>query len=178
MADKQSRTERETAPSRTMLAGERIQNAWMQNNKDLERDAISLWEKRSVLPEGTAPEERAKELVCVAYVDDAIAGLLTAATGRHEPLKHSFAFVRIHIEEEYRLNYLQIRLATRANEILSDWSISRPDFGLAGTANVRQADFQRGRLTPPVSPTNRSILVGYNNQGQQVRIKWFDHIRV
>lgn len=178
MADDQSRSERETAPSRTMLAGERIDNAWMQNNKELERDAISLWQKRDVLPEGTAPQERVKELVCVAYVDDVIAGLLTASTGRYEPLKHSLAFIRIHIEKEYRLNYLQIRLATRADEILRDWSIARPDLGLAGTARVRQAEFQRDRLTPAVSPTNRSVLVGYNKQGEQVRVKWFDHIRV
>lgn len=86
--------------------------------------------------------------------------------------------MRIYVEDDFRLHYLQLRLSAFTNDILKQWSMDHPRAGLSGIASVRQGEHQRERKTAPVSPRNQSVLVGYNSQGHQIRIRWFDHVRV
>lgn len=69
---------------RTVIPGERIYDAWQKNDPRFTRDAISLWQRPDLIPDNVMPEDRAKELVCIAYVNEVVAGLATAELGQYQ----------------------------------------------------------------------------------------------
>lgn len=160
------------------MPGEQILTAWQLNDPRLQKDALNWWRQSKILPAEATIQSRLEELAAVGYVNDEFAGTVTAVIGQYEPLHRKFAFLRISVVPAFRLNYLQIRLSAHAHEIMEALALERPDLNIAGIAVVREAAFQPDRKTPPVSPSNKTVLVGYNKNDDQVRVKWFPHIRV
>lgn len=164
--------------ARVPIDGEQIFPAWRLGDPDFEKDAIAFWNELGIMASEEETRKRAGQLVCVGYVNDVLAGVQTADIGEYPPLKQKFAFFRAAVAPAYRLNYLQVRMATRTQEILENWARDNPEEEVAGVAIVMEASFQANRRMPPVTPTNKTVLVGFNESGHQIRIKWFDHIRV
>ncbi len=160
------------------LPGEIISEAWQQTDPGLEADVGEFWRESGILPSGTTIDSRLKELVAVAYVGDKLAGMTTTVIGDYLPLRNKFAFLRITVLPDYRLNYLQIRLSVKSKQIMAAYAKHSPSEGIGGIATVRQADYQATRLTPPCTPSTKSTLIGYNANKQQVRVNWFEHTKV
>lgn len=160
------------------LPGEIISEAWQKADPGLESDVGEYWRESGILPSGATIESRLKELVAVAYVGDRLAGMTTTAIGDYSPLRGKFAFLRMTVLPDYRLNYLQHRLAVKSKQIMAAYAKRNPSEGIGGIVTIRQADYQATRLTPPRTPSTKSTLIGYNANKQQIRVNWFEHTKV
>ena len=160
------------------IPGEEILTAWQQGNDRFEQDTLAFWQAQDLLPSSATPEDRLKELAAIAYIDNEFAGVATSRIGAYDALKANFAFIRIAVVPAFRLNYLQIRLSAHAHQLMENFALEHPELELSGVAVVRQADFQETRKTPPVSLSNKTVMVNYNDKGHQVRVRWFPHVRV
>jgi hypothetical protein len=76
-------------------------NAWRRNDPQLAGDALLLWERAGLL---TPPirEQRAKELVALAYLDGKVAGVSTAVVQELPQLRGRFAFYRCAVKRPQR----------------------------------------------------------------------------
>ncbi len=155
-----------------------IRTAWKRENADLEREAISFWENVVQLPGAADLKERAKELLAVAFADNVLVGISTAEIMRIDQIRHDFAFHRIAIAPEFRRQELMRRLVRANYSILAAWSLTNPEAKLAGLATVFEAAEINAVKRPPITEAPGLVLVGFNQNSQQVRIRWFDHTLV
>lgn len=160
------------------IAGEEIRDVWQQDTSGFADDVTAYWKQYDFLPPNVSAEARLKRVSAIAYVDGVLAGANTVRIENVPDVRGKFAFVNASVAPEFRRHYLQVRLVGHSQAILETWARENPQEELKGVAVVLQADFQEGRPFPPVTPTNQTVLIGYDPEGFQVRIKWFDHIRV
>lgn len=154
-----------------------LKAAWRRDDQRFERDAIEFWIEHGLLGEG-AHEERAKQLSAVAYLGDKLVGVTTAFLVDYKPLRHRLAFHRVVAHPDYRRNQVMNRVATKAIEVLQQWSIENPQEKLAGLYTRYDAPYLRTGDRPAVSEIHRFFLCGYTDAGRQIRVRWFDHVLV
>tara|TARA_R110000868_G_scaffold4559_7_gene28593 strand:- start:84 stop:575 length:492 start_codon:yes stop_codon:yes gene_type:complete len=150
-------------------------NAWRQNDRKLEQDAIALWTELNILPAGQSPEERAKQLSVVAYDDGKVIALTTMTVQRLEQLRQKFAFVRVLIAPGNRLQKLSTDMMRESRKVIEAYALAHQDENLAGMGAIFQAP---GLGRRPIGLGGGTVLVGYTDEGYQVRVAWFDHFMV
>ncbi|MDB5691245.1 MAG: hypothetical protein JWO81_308 [Alphaproteobacteria bacterium] len=155
-----------------------IRAAWRRDDPRIEADAIAFWERLGLLPPGTSPEQRAKELIAVAYRGDRLVAVSTATIEWFEHLRARFAVLRGATDPEHRRSRAQLALAMPSRDALERWALDHPEEKLAGglafVETGEWGDFAR----LPVWPQSDLALVGYTKDGRQVRAAWFDHYRL
>ena len=62
--------------------------------------------------------------------------------------------------------------------MLERWSLEAPQEKVQGVAAVIQADNFEEMKRRPKWPGSGLNLVGYTEEGQQIRVAWFDHARL
>ncbi|MGV8995416.1 MAG: hypothetical protein ACOH12_00530 [Parvibaculaceae bacterium] len=148
--------------------------AWKRNDAKLEADAIQMWQALGVLPAGTDVPQRAKELVVQAYVGDRLVAITTADIQTHEPVRQRFAFGRIFIHPDFERAGLVVPQTIAMREELREWSKANLQEKVAGFAIAISA---KGYGKTPVTAAGL-MHGGYNTDGQQVRLYWWDHYRL
>jgi hypothetical protein len=149
-------------------------SAWQGNDPKFEADAVAMWKELRVLPPDVVPEQRAKELVSLAYVGERLVGITTAQIQFYQPVRQKFAFIRILMRPEVEKAGISVPLTIACRETLREWSAAHPEAGVAGYAAIVTA---AGYGAKPVLPAGL-VLAGYTPQGQQIRLYWWDHFRL
>ncbi|HYJ29958.1 MAG TPA: hypothetical protein VEW25_06415 [Allosphingosinicella sp.] len=152
-----------------------LRPAWRRGDADIERDAIAFWNRLGILPQGVRPEDRARELVAVAYQGDRLVGVATAALGRIEALKARFAMLRGAVEPEHRRSRLGFDLAVLSRELIETWSRAHPEERVLGLGAIVESPDLAERARRPLWPQTRLNLIGYTPEGRQIRVAWFAH---
>ncbi|MFN4354125.1 hypothetical protein [Parvibaculum sp.] len=148
-------------------------SGWRKRDGKLERDAIALWKEHGVLPAGVTPESRAREICCLAYDGNRLAGISTVDIQPYRPLLNKrFGFLRVFTAPEFEQQEIAIGLAVEGRRILEEWSIANPEEQLFGMAAVYQSP-KLGRY--PVGKSGLT-LAGFTPEGHQLRIAWFNHL--
>lgn len=149
--------------------------AWKKNDPKLEADAIAVWKDHSSLPADVRPEDRAKELCTLAYVDGKVAGISTIAIQPYKPLgNRRFGFLRVFTLPQFEQQSIAIGLAISCREALRQWSVDHPAEKLYGMAAVYQSD-KLGHY--PIGESGLT-LIGYGPNREQIRVVWFNHLHL
>jgi len=164
--------------AREMAAGFDLYPAWRRDNSQFEQDAIEFWKRLGVLPANVKPEERAKELVVVAYRDGRLVGLQTAALARLEQVRARLAMLRSLVDPEYRRSRISFALTLYARDVIERWSIEHPEERVAGLGAIVEAAQFAGREKEPFWPNTKFGVVGYAPDGRQIRVSWFEDFRL
>lgn len=124
-----------------------------------------------------APEQRAKELIAAAYHEGELVAVSTAKIERIDFLRARFAVIRGATDPAHRRGHAQLALAVPSRQALQEWAIAHPEEKLAGGfVFVNQSEW--GDFTKlPVWPESELAVVGYSEDGHQLRAAWFDHFR-
>src|SRR5687768_15925131 len=109
-----------------------IRPAWRLGDAGIERDAIAFWARTDLLPSEVAPEERARELVAVAYSGDRVIGATTATLNHYGPLRARFAFLRGAVYPVFRRRQVGRTLLQFSRPLLEQWSAENPDEKVLG----------------------------------------------
>lgn len=155
-----------------------IRPAWRREDAELERDVVALWRRLGILPSGVSPEARAKQLCCLSYVDGQAAAVSTATIEMLPFLKSRFAMVRVAVDPAHRRKHLAQQILKSSLQLLEQWSLENPQEKVKGAGAFIQAANLDELNRLPVWPTSRLSLAGYTVDGEQVRIRWFEHARL
>ncbi len=172
--------------------------AWQRNDPQLAGDARLLWERAGLL---TPPirEQRAKELVALAYLDGKVAGVSTAVVHELPQLRGRFAFYRCAVKPPRHRgerqhaerpedpsapwaprHTLSYALSGYARTVLEDWSREHPEEKVLGMVAIIESKGYRRKQREPMWPEYGLDLnlVGYTADGRQIRVAWFRHARL
>jgi hypothetical protein len=152
--------------------------AWRLNDPQTEKDAAEFWNRLGILPGNVSPEERAKELIAVAYRDGRIVGVHTAKLGRPDQVRARLAMLRSAVDPDCRRTRVSFALTLYSRALLERWSKERPEERLAGLGAILESRELAGRGQEPFWPTTRFILIGYMPDGRQLRVSWFEDFRL
>jgi GNAT superfamily N-acetyltransferase len=155
-----------------------LRPAWRRNDPVIEADAIAFWRRLDILPSGVAPEERARELVAIAYKDGLVVGVHTVTLDRLEIVRARLAMLRTAVDPEHRRGHVSMALSIYTRELLELWSIDHPEERLAGLGAIIEGPNLFDRAREPFWPKTRFGVVGYTKEGRQVRVSWFEHFRL
>ena len=130
-----------------------------------------------MLPEGVDPAARAKELIAASYKDGRLAAVATATVASIDFLRANFAIIRGATDAEFRRSHAQLSLSVPSREALWQWAREHPGEKLAGgivfVDRAEWGDFTR----LPVWPESELAVVGYDQHGRQIRVRWFEDFR-
>jgi hypothetical protein len=152
--------------------------AWRLDDAALEADATDFWNRTGILPKGTTPEARLKELVAIAYRDGVSIGVLTAKVGRLDQVRARLAFMRGAVDPEHRRSHIGFVLFLFGRALLERWSVEHPEERLAGLgAFVESRELAERARKPFGKPTGLGV-VGFMPDGRQIRVFWFQDFRL
>lgn len=157
--------------------GFEVRIAWRRDDPAIAADAIDFWTRNDLLPEGVDPAARAKELIAAAYKDGKLAAVATATLDEIDFLRARFAIIRGATDPEFRRSHAQLSLSVPSREALHAWAREHPEEKYAGgivfVDRSEWGDFTR----IPVWPESELGLVGYDQHGRQIRVRWFEDFR-
>jgi hypothetical protein len=149
--------------------------AWRKNDKALESDATTIWTNAANLPQETSVTERLKEVALIAYEDDVPVALTTLNVQVYNPVRQKFAFIRGTVLPDKRLQAIGINLMIETYKMIEAYAKDHPAEAIAGMISVFQVP---GIGEIPYGNSIGTVLIGYTNENQQVRLVWFKHFRV
>lgn len=155
-----------------------VRIAWRRDDPRLEADAIEMWSRLGILAEGVRPEERARQLVSAAYCGDRLAAVATAVVEQVNFLRARFLVLRSMTVPEFRRSRAQIALGIPSITTLKDWAKANPQEKVAGMIAFVEPGAWGEAARMPVGPFFGWTLVGYSENGHQVRVIWFDDFRL
>ena len=155
-----------------------IRPAWRLDDPEIARDAVAFWQRMQILPPGVQPEDRASELVAVAYANGEVVGVATAQLAQIKTLRGRFAAYRCAVDPAHRRQGLARALTVFSRDLLEQWSLQHPEEKVLGLAAVVENPDLAARLREPVWPTLRLNLAHFLPDGRQLRVAWFAHARV
>lgn len=161
-----------------MIPGFELRPAWRLDDARIEADAVAFWNRLNILPAGVKAEERAKELIAVAYKGDGIVGVHTATIGRLEQVRTRLAMLRSAVDPDYRRSRLSMALTLYSRALLERWARDNPEERLGGLGAIIESRQLAERGREPYWPQTRFILAGYTPDGRQIRISWFEEFRL
>jgi hypothetical protein len=164
-------------PPEQLAPGFDLRPAWRLDDQAIERDAVDFWTRTGILPPDVTPQQRAKELVAVAYKDSRIVGVLTAQVGRLAQVRARLAFVRGAVDPEHRRGHIGLVLFLYARDLLERWSADHPKERLAGLGAFVESKELAERAKRGNGPT-RLGLIGFTPDGRQIRVCWFRDFRL
>jgi hypothetical protein len=162
----------------TAALGVEWRSGWLAADPAIEADAKALWRRLSLLPAGVDPDLRAGEIVSAAYVDGALAAVSTAFVREIDFLRARFAMFRCVVAPEFRRHSVARKIAGHSREVLEQWSYDHQGEGVLGMATVVQSEDLVGKPRRAIWRTSGLALVGYTDDGEQIRVAWFDHAQV
>lgn len=149
---------------------------WGVDDPKIKGNVRQFWRDLDVLgPEHI--EDRVNELCVVAYADDKLIAVSTAAIAHFPRLKSRLAFYRAAVAPEYRRQDLGWRITAYSRNSLEKWSLEHPDENLMGLLAVFQAEELKGVQRLPIITRHgfSFIFAGCTPAGEQMRVIWFEH---
>jgi hypothetical protein len=152
-----------------------IRPAWRLGDGEIELAARAFWRRLNILPAGVRPEDRVKELCSVAFLNGEVAGLSTTVIEPVPFLRSRLAMLRVAVDPAHRRRLIAVELTRHTGDHLEQWSLDHPAEDVKGLAAILQSSAFQAHQKSPVWPRSGLVLVGYTTDGQQFRVRWFNH---
>jgi hypothetical protein len=158
--------------------GIELRPAWRRGDARIEADAIALWNRLGALPANVSPEARARELVLGAYQGDRLVGLVTAELGILPQVRARVAMIRGLVDPARRRGHVAFAMMDAVPQILESWAAAHPEERVGGFGGIIESNELKAARNLPYWAQWGFGLIGFNPDGRQIRLAWFDHFRL
>lgn len=159
----------------------RYENVWKMANEKARKGAMQLWEDET---KGAMPkkmqEARADLLAVVAYDGEKVIAVSTLQTELNRGLWCRIGYFRCIVRTEYRKKGVATELLQTCYKILSEYAKENPTERIQALGVTVEKKLCPERAAKPVWPEigTGMTLCGYNEHGMQVRLAWFEHVKL
>jgi len=150
-----------------------FQNVWKTEDEAIIKEIIELWTSNNLLPEGSDPAKRAKQVVFVIRShENKIIGISTAFPEYIKQLRnHAFLF-RCFILPEHRYPGLLTKLTVITRDFLQS-IFEETDPPCIGMISIIQNE-RLNEYNKPWYKGGDMVFIGYTQDGLQMRMFYFD----
>ncbi|HEY8947394.1 MAG TPA: hypothetical protein VIM56_00775 [Rhizomicrobium sp.] len=155
------------------FSGIEFRDVWRKNDAQAEADAVAMWQRMGILPQGIDPYARAKELAVVAYENGRLVAITTVTIDILQVVRTKMAFFRALVDDQHRAQKVLVPLTYALHQAMERYAQAHPELKIGGTAAVVVAP---NTIYKPVGSAEM-ILIGYTNRNEPVLVRWFDGYR-
>jgi len=152
---------------------------WKKDDPVLRRDTETVWDAlNAVYPRER--EDRLKELVAVAYEGEKAIGACTARAIEYKVLRTHVFYLRAAVLPGTHHDEVLIQLLSAAKNVLQPWAKANPGERLKGILLMFDSDAYDALYGEPILRRGdvELVLTGYTDEGRQIRVLWFDDVRL
>ncbi|MCF6226899.1 MAG: hypothetical protein L3J22_11455 [Xanthomonadales bacterium] len=151
-------------------------NVWQNCPEKWQTATKDFWRILNILPDEAAFITRLEQLCTLAIDGDELIAVSTAFKVHYQPLRCDLYFFRCLVLPDYRRQSIARHLAVNCRDNLQHWVSDNPKKAAAGMATVVESPNLTDLSHQAVWPASGLNLVGYTQQGQQVRVVWFKDV--
>ena len=150
-----------------------FRDVWQKADTQAEADAVEMWQRLGILPQGVDPRQRVKELAVLAYENNKLVAISTVTLDMLQVVRTKMAFFRALVDSEYRSQKVLVPLTYAIHQAMEQYASAHPELKIGGTAAVVVAP---NTIYKPVGSAEM-ILIGYTARSEPVLLRWFDGYR-
>ncbi|MGE0588322.1 MAG: hypothetical protein AB7O48_07080 [Cyclobacteriaceae bacterium] len=142
--------------------------------------AIELWQRNNALSDTEVMEQRAKEVVLMAFRGGQTIAVSTASKRQIKLLNDNFFYeYRCFVDPSARIPALDVRLSRMSFDLLEQWALEH-DSTIKGIITILENDnLQREKFwRKAVWPVLNMVFVGYTQGRNPIRVSYFDRARI
>jgi hypothetical protein len=152
--------------------------AWQKADPRLEHDAVDYWRGSGIrLPKGVDPDERARQLCAVAFLQERPVGVSTATLELVPQFRCRMALYRCSVKLGLRHQPLSWRITEFSQGVLEQWSLENSHEKVMGLMAVMQSRELIMRY-PQVFGVANMVFAGFTPAGFPIRVYWFKHATI
>ncbi|MBV9330817.1 MAG: hypothetical protein JOZ55_04620 [Alphaproteobacteria bacterium] len=162
-----------SGPETQTIYGIEYRNVWLKDDPEAARGAKALG--ALVTPPGRKlpPDYWASNLCVVAFEKEEVIALAPGEIRYAGAVRANMAFLRVYVAPTHRQRGVVIPLTIKFYEVMRKYSLDNPDKRIGGIMAVVTVP---GIMDEPIGKAFL-IVMGYNERGQPLIIRWFDHFR-
>lgn len=153
---------------------------WGTGSNKLRTQAIELWKRNNALPNAEAIEQRATEIVMIAFKREQPIAVSTVRKRQIKLLNDNFFYeYRCFVDPSARIPALDVRLSRMSFDLLQEWALEH-DSNVKGiitileNENLKREKFWRKAVWPVLN----MVFVGYTQGRNPIRVSYFDRARI
>lgn len=152
-----------------------VENVWQRVSPDLKREIVQFWMARNALTIQAEALERAEEVVFVVRnLLRKIVGICTAKEIFSDRLNNFVYFYRTMIDPDHRRTGLAMGLLMKTRNFLETRFLEGIEQKAIGILLTLENEDLSRTFRKAVCPRTGFIFIGYNRNGHQVRIYYFE----
>jgi GNAT superfamily N-acetyltransferase len=151
---------------------------WQATDTAAQVAAMKFWADNGLLAPNIDQAARVAQLCTMAYDGAEVVGVATARIRPLEMMNADFALFRCAVAPEHRRRGIATSLAVRSYGALETWALEHLDRNVQGMACVVLGAELQQKQTEPLWPRSGLNLAGYDANGAQLRVAWFEHVLV
>ena len=163
----------------TDISNIRYEDVWQKPSEEVKRGVSELWDEQT---KGQMTEEMKRkrmEFVCVvAYDGEKVVAVSTIVRQKNQGLWCTIGYFRCIVHSDYRRKGVATQLAIRCKAVLAEYSKKHPDQRIQAMGMTMPGNILGDRGKQPFWPELGMTLHGYNQANMQLRVAWFDHVRL
>lgn len=155
----------------------KFENVWQQPKEAYSEAIADLWARNGVQFTPETARQRISEMAYLVFRGDRLVAVCSLGKSPYLYKGVFMGFFRTLVDQDERRSRLAETLTGKSANMLEAWSKENPDAGYMGFMIVLEnkalgaSEIARN----PIWPVSGTVLVDVNKNGQQKRIKWFDH---
>jgi hypothetical protein len=164
--------------------GYKVETLWsdvggtVRPTRDIREEVIQFWLAERALRTRPQAEQRANQVILVAWRDQRVVAVATCYRQRVEMLNHDFYSFRCFVGRAHRQHNLGAVLIVQARDFLNERFRRGEDPDVIGMHVVVENEKLMKMRNQAVWPISKFVYIGRNERGQHLRVYYFDGARV
>ena len=152
---------------------------WKRVDAELTAELVDLWGRTNAVTDPDRAAIRARQAVCVARSGDGtLCGIGTAVLSVPPRLRQPLYYYRQFFAPEFRGHRQTVPFFNRARQVLQDYNAARATPESIGVLLELENQLLSARYTHAYEPAADSTFIGYSPRGLQLRVSYFDGVRL
>lgn len=151
---------------------------WELEERETRKAILNFWNGLNALPNTIDPEERLKEVVYVALMDNQVIGVTTAAMVRMKRLANNLFYnYRVLVHPKFRIPGLVDKLGVLTIAHF-ERLFAKGETSCIGMITLIENEAYKSNRREAIWPSTGFVYIGDSSAGHPIRVRYFDKAKV